>query len=154
MRSPILLLLSSCLLLASLTVACGSPDPWVQEDPKVAARYFLSAVHNQNQDGIWRMLTPDTQQKLEERARSINTNTKEQAVRPQDLVSGIGFVAPYLVSDIDMTPPAPAAIDGTRVQLTIKTETGDNLPLEMVRVEGSWRVIMGGTRTRSEREGQ
>ena len=143
-RAHALVLLLS---LALASTACGSPDPWTQEDPSLAARYFLSAVHNQDQEAIWRMLTPDTQQMLDKRAQSINAGTKGQAVKPQELVSGLGFMAPYKVSKIRVTPPAPSATDGTRVQLLIETQTDKAWPLDMVRVEGSWRVIMGGPST-------
>jgi hypothetical protein len=132
------------LALLALLVACGGPEPWQQEDPREAARYFLSAAHNQNGEAMWRMLDPSTQKLLEERAAAINQKASGEAVLPSELMTSVGFAAPYKIKKIELTEPSDVAqaLQSGRAKLSIQTQLEQTWSLQMKRVGQTWRVVM------------
>lgn len=132
------------LFLLVLASGCGGPEPWQQEDPREAARYFLSAAHNQNGEAMWRMLDPSTQKLLEGRAAAINKKTQGEAVLPSELLTSVGFAAPYKIKKIELSEPSdvPQALQSGRARLSIQTQTEETWSLQMTRVGDTWRVVM------------
>jgi hypothetical protein len=123
---------------------CGAPEPWAVEDPREVARYFLSAAHSQRGELMWKVLDPSSQRLLEERAAAINKKTTGEAVTPQRLLTSAGFAAPYQVKKIDLVEPSSPeeALRVGRARLSIQTQLESTWPLEMIRAEGTWRVVL------------
>jgi hypothetical protein len=103
--------------------------------PEAAVRGLLQAARTGDRKAVWRLLSPETQRALEERARKatdlVGSSTRYAAI---DLIS-VG------ASD-DVPPPTDVrtiARADNRATVEIGGPAGRS-QIELVRVEGRWRI--------------
>lgn len=115
---------------AVLGRGCGVTEP----GPDAAVKSLLQAARAGDRKAVWRMLSPDTQAALDERAHKatdlVGSSTRFTAL---DLIS-IG-------SSDDVPPPTDLrVVSRTRDRAVV--EIGGPTPerIEVVRVEGRWKI--------------
>lgn len=103
--------------------------------PDAAVRGMIQAARTGDRKGVWRLLSPATQQALEERARKatdlVGSSTRYTAL---DLISVGGSDA--------VPPPTDVRVlsrDGDRAVVEVGGPAG-RAQLDVVRVDGRWRV--------------
>lgn len=115
---------------AVLGRGCGVTEP----GPDAAVRSLVQAARAGDRKAVWRMLTPSTQQALEERAKKatdlVGSSTRYTAL---DLIS-IG-------SSEDVPPPVDirtVSRAGDRATVEIGGPTPERI--DVVRVDGRWKI--------------
>ncbi|MEZ4401225.1 MAG: hypothetical protein R3B06_14460 [Kofleriaceae bacterium] len=123
---------------AVLGRGCGVTRP----GPDAAVRELVQAARASDRKAVWRLLTPATQAALEERARQatdlVGSSTRYTAL---DLIS--------LGASTDSPPPADIRVvmlSGDRAIVEVGGP-GGGAPIELVRINGRWRIDLPAYRT-------
>jgi hypothetical protein len=120
----------------TLLASCRAPEPWETEEPKEALEGFVTAIYFGRADLAWHFLAPETQKEIEARAAAINADAGRDVVKPDELISGVGFLGPHHIASYDVV----AGDDPTRVAVTVTTQLGAAHTVKMVRIDAVWRV--------------
>lgn len=117
---------------------CGVTKP----GPDAAVRAMIQAARAGDRKAVWRLLSPDTQRALEDRAQKatdlVGASTRYSAL---DLIS-VG------ASD-DVPPPTDIKVvseGGDHAVVELGGPTG-RAQLELVRVDGRWRIDLPAYRS-------
>ena len=128
-----------CVLALVTTVACGRPAPEATEDPVAAGRLFAQAAYVGAGSTLYEMLEPAAQAELTARAKGINQAAGTEVVEPADLFVSQGF-EPRHIKSVERLD------DGSnpeRARLKVEGHFGQSWTLDLIRVEGTWRVQLG-----------
>ena len=131
---------ASVLLAVALAIAVVGRGCDVREPgPERAVRSMIEASSAGDRRAVWRLLSPETQRRLEERAQ-----------RATDLVgSNLRYTALDLIAiGSSEDRPTPSEIEvieqaGNRAVVEIRSSDG-RARLELVRVDGQWRIDLPG----------
>lgn len=110
---------------------CGVTSP----GPEATVRGMMQAARTGDRKAVWRLLSPDTQQALEERAQKatdlVGASTRYTAI---DLIS---------VGTSDDSPPPTDIRVVSRIGDRAVVEVagpGGRAQLELVRIDGRWKI--------------
>jgi hypothetical protein len=118
-------------------VGCGGPD----RTPEGALRLFVKAVEDGNAAAAYRLLAPVSQRALGERARLANAHSGDgQRFKPEDMLAVGQNAARY---DLAQAKVVRMDADGKRATMQlVSAKRGLREELELVLVDGAWRVVM------------
>ena len=125
-----------CLCVA---VGCKDEAPENSKDPVTAVRVFIQSVYYGNGEVAFRLLQPQTQDTLRRRAEEVNDAAGQEVVEPHELISSSGFLAPRYVKKVERIDDES---DPDRASLKVKTHPGAEYDVQLVRVDGVWRVVI------------
>jgi hypothetical protein len=126
--------LALALLALSLLAGCSSEE----RTPDGTVRRLIQLIDEGNLSEVYRLLAPDSQRALIERARIANAQTGGgQRFKPEDLLA-IGQVPAR--HDLGGVKTVREAGDSATVQL--QSKRGAREDLELRKVDGRWRVVM------------
>ncbi len=140
-----------CAALVLLLVACAE-----EESPKECVQRFLRAVEEGDREQVYRLLAPSSQKQLAGIADKANTHTGGgRRLPPQDLFA-VGQERP--TAKIGELKVLEVKGDKARVQLKSLPKI-KGAPsgvekievLELVRIEGVWRILLPGRSTKNQR---
>jgi hypothetical protein len=131
--------LCGLIVLSVLLAGCERPAPEATEDPEAAGRLFATAAYVGAGSTLFKMLEPAAQETMTARAAAINEAAGAKVVEPADLFVSQGFEPRHIktVSRLD---------DGStpdRAQIKVQGHFDKSWTLDLVRVEGTWRVRLG-----------
>ena len=135
-RSTIAAVASALAAMALAAAFAGRSCSVTQPGPEVTVRDLLQAANTGDRDTIFDLLTPATRARLDVEAK-----------RATDLVGGaVRYTAKDMISIAtgDSTPPPDITVideRGDRATVEIVSPAG-RAELELVRVDGRWRVDM------------
>jgi hypothetical protein len=128
-----------CALAALLFLAisgCDRDQPEVPKDPVAAARLFVQASYVGAGDTLFRMLTPEAQATLADRAKKTNEAAGTTVVKPADLLVAQGFV-PRRVKSVERVDDGSSA---NRARVRVTGHFAAPHDLSLIRVDNTWRV--------------
>jgi hypothetical protein len=123
------------LALAGLAAAgCRGKD----RTPEGAAELFLRGTQEGDQAEVYRMLAPESQRELQERARVAQAQSGGRVVKPEHLLA-VGREMPRL----EVNRIRPVSVQGGRAEVAIgNLRKGLQETLQLERVGDVWRVIL------------
>lgn len=123
----------TCLLALGLT-ACSRED----KTPDGAVRLLIRMIDEGNTSEAYRLLAPESQRALGERARIANAQTGGgQRFKPEDMLA-IGQVP----ARHDLGGVKTVRIEGDRAKVQLESKRGAREDLELRQVDGHWRVVV------------
>jgi len=130
-------MLTACLVCcaSTLTFACQQ-----ELSPEESLRSFLNAVSAGDTDTSWSLLSEQSRQALEARAKvtrtSIGGETKPEDFEAKTFLTGVGLLKTYQIDSIERSEQGTQ--EG-RIVLILKAQKTVE-EIEMIHQEGTWRV--------------
>ena len=135
-RSTLAAVTSALAAMAVAAAVAGRSCRVTQPGPEATVRDLMRAAKTGDTDTVYELLAPATRAKLDTEAKRAT----------DDLGGAVRFTAKDLVSigSASDTPP-PTAITlveetGDRARVLVVSASGDRSTIDLVRVEGLWRV--------------